>query len=549
MSIEGSDKTRILNMGRIIKILLTTTLIAISVFVFAQDKIVNILSFGANPDGKTLNTISIQKAIDRMHLSGGGRVVIPIGKFVTGPIEMKSGIELHLSKGAVLLGSSNRFDYGKGPAQPLIHADHASNISITGRGEIDGRGVELVKEIYKLLEAGKLDDRDWKRKRPEESNRPKMLMFSSCENITVKGITIKNGSGWIQDYVRCNNLIIDSIVVNSVAYWNNDGIDITNSKNVSITNCDVNAADDAICLKSELRDSCVNVFVANCRLRSSANALKLGTSSHGGFRNIIVRDIAVYDTYRSAIALEAVDGGFLEQVDVKNIRALNTGNAIFIKLGHRNNDDRYSVVRNIRISDMYVEVPLSKPDKSYAYEGPLLRYPAGWKPSSTNSHESISPWNHTLIDSTAIIYKHNVFPSSISGLPGHPVQNISLHNIEIVYEGGADSSVNYFPLNEFSKITEAEKSYPEFSMFGELPCWGMYLRHAENIQFSNVTIRSRKPDFRIACLFDDVKGLSLERLAIPSYSRLPLIFMNNVTDTSFRSLQLPVDINKAITAQ
>ncbi|RXK57742.1 glycoside hydrolase family 28 [Lacibacter luteus] len=533
------------------KIVFITAMLLVVEFVFCQQKEFLITAFAAKADGRTNNAKFIQAAIDKAAAAGGGKVIVSRGKFVTGPLVLKSGVELHLQQGAVLLGSTSRMDYGKEAAQALISAVNQNNIAITGKGEIDGRGAELVEDVYRLLKAGKITDAEWKTKRPTEHNRPKLLLFELCNNIRVTGVTIKNGSGWVQDYIRCNNLIIDSITVNSVSYWNNDGIDISNSKNVTITNCYVNAADDAVCLKSDGKepDSCVNVYIANCKLRSSANAVKFGTSSKGGFRNIVVKNIEVSDTYRSAIALEAVDGGFLENVEVQHIKAINTGNAIFIKLGHRNKDARYSVVRNIHIKDMYVEVPATKPDKGYNMEGPLLRYPPGVFPAKPGEAQSVSPWNHTLNDSTAIIYKHNVFPSSISGLPGHDVESVTLENIEIVYEGGADKQRAYFPWQSLTKITEAETAYPEFSMFGELPAWGLYVRHAKNIQLKNVTLRYKEEDFRVPCIFDDVKELQIQQLTIPQSKEMPVLLLNNVKGYSFKELRLPKPESEAIIVQ
>lgn len=533
------------------KIVLFAALIFTAQIVFAQQKEFIITAFAAKADGKTNNAKFIQAAINKAAAAGGGKVVVPKGKFVTGPIVLKSGVELHLQQGAVLLGSTNRLDYGNGTAQALISAAAQTNISITGTGEIDGRGAELVEDVYRLLRAGKITDPDWKTKRPTEFNRPKLLLFELCNNVRVTGVTIKNGSGWIQDYIRCNNVVIDGITVNSTSYWNNDGIDITNSKNVSITNCYVNAADDAVCLKSEGKelDSCVNIYIANCKLRSSANAVKFGTASKGGFRNVVVKNIEVWDTYRSAIALEAVDGGFLENVEVQNVKATNTGNTIFIKLGHRNKDARYSIVRNIHIKDMYVEVPATKPDKGYNMEGPLLRYPPGVVPAKSGEVQSVSPWNHTLNDSTAIIYQHNIFPSSISGLPGHDVEDITLENIEIVYEGGADKQRAYFPWQALTKITEAETAYPEFSMFGELPAWGLYVRHAKNIRLQNVTLRCKQEDFRVPLIFDDVRDLQIEKLHVPASKEVPVLLLNQVKGYSFKELRLPKPENEAIIVQ
>lgn len=530
------------------KAIFVAVLLAVSSFVQSQQTFL-ITSFGAKGDGKTMNTAAIQKAVDAA-AQKGGRVVLTTGKFVTGPVELKGGVELHLEGGAALLGTTNRLDYGGEVAKPLLYAKEASGVSITGSGTIDGRGAEVVENLLQQLKAGRLHDDQWLVKRPGESHRPQLLFFDRCKNINIQGITIRNGSGWVQSYLRCDGVTIDSITVESVAYWNNDGIDIVNSKNVAITNCRINAADDAICLKSDgaVRDSCVNIYVANCRLRSSASAFKIGTGSSGGFRNIKVEGLTVYDTYRSAVALEAVDGGFLEDVDISNVKALNTGNAVFIRLGHRNKDGNYSRVRNVAIANVYAEVPAGKPDKGYPMEGPGLKYPTGMKPAK-NAWVSVSPWNHSGKDSTAIPYPHNVFPSSITGLPGHPVENISLENIEIVFAGGGDSSLAFFPADSLEKITEAEASYPEFSMFGELPAWGFYVRHADGLVMKNVTIRNKKEDYRTAAIFDDVQRLVLNNVRVPTGNALPVIILNKVGRPSLENIELPVNNAKAIKTQ
>ncbi|MGG9963215.1 glycoside hydrolase family 28 protein [Ferruginibacter sp. SUN106] len=497
--------------------------------VLAQKTNFVITAFGAKGDSTTVNTIAIQNAIDEAAKAGGGKVIITKGKFVTGVIYLKSGVELQLQKDAFLFGSTNRLDYGTGSASALIVADRQQHIAITGQGTIDGRGYEVVKSLVPQLANGTIEDKQWRSKAPEERNRPKIITFIECRDIKIKGITIKNGASWIQEYRRCNKIVIDKVTVLSNEYWNNDGIDINNSKNVSITNCDINVADDAICIKSEgeVVDSCENIYVAHCKLRSSANAFKIGTGSRGGFRNIKVRDLTIYDTYRSAIAIETVDGAFLENVDIKNINAKNTGNAIFIRLGHRNKDTVYSSAKNIRIENVYVQIPAGKPDKGYNMEGPLLKYPPTFKPV-TGLVQSVSPWNNSSKDSTAVPYLHNVFPSSITGLPNHQVQNVSIKNIEIVYETIADKTVNYLPLNSFRIITEAEKDYPEFSMFGELPVWGFYARHVIGLTMKKITVKMKGKDFRTAFLFNEVKKLVVEKIKAEGDTMKPDIFYNEV---------------------
>jgi hypothetical protein len=465
-----------------------------------------VIAFGASGDGRTLNTSCIQKAIDKASAAGGGKVIIPKGQFVTGVIYLKNNVELHLQQDARLLATTSRLQYGSGQAESLITANGQHSITISGKGEIDGRGREVVKDLLQLLQKGILQDGQWKVKRPTENNRPGIIKFSKCSNILVKGVTIKNSAGWVQTYSNCDNLVIDSLTVNSTEYWNNDGIDIVNSKNVSISNCYVDAADDAICLKSEGEPGiCENVRVANCRLRSSASAFKIGTGSRGGFRNIVVRNLSIFDTYRSAIALEAVDGGFIENVDVHNVQATNTGNAIFIRLGHRNTDSLYSTIKKVLIAGVQVKVPAGKPDIGYPVEGPLLKFP------------------------------HNVFPASIVGLPGHDIENVELKNITVNYEGGGSKSKAYISSDSLHTVPENPSAYPEFSMFGELPAWGLYVRHAKDIRLTGVQLVLQQPDYRPAFIFDDVKELVVDTVAIPfcnTYRDYPPILFQRLTPDS-----------------
>jgi parallel beta-helix repeat protein len=474
--------------------------------VYSQRKIFNILSFGAIGDGKTMNTSEIQKTIDAASSAGGGQVLVPEGKYVTGVIHLKSNVDLHLTKGSILYGSARRADYGPVNASALITATGQHNISITGRGIIDGQGEELLRDIYVMLNAGTLSDLEWKtfnpwhQMRPEERNRPKILQILNCDSVIVKGVTLKNGLCWIQDYRNSSNIIIDSIAVESNTFWNNDGIDLTDCINARITNCSINSDDDGICLKSSDRNRlCQNIFVSNCTVRASASAIKLGTASWGGFKKIQISDIKVFDTYRSVIAIECVDGGIVEDVDVRNIKATNTGNAIFIRLGHRNKDSVISSLHNIYISNISVEIPKEKPDKGYPMEGPLLEYP------------------------------HNIFPSSITGIPGHPVKDVTLENIDLVYQGGADKSVACFPVDSLTKVPERESEYPEFSMFGELPASGFYVRHVEGLQMKNIRISYREDDFRPVFVFDDVSNLMLNLITILKANNNSPIIFNNVT--------------------
>ncbi len=502
----------------------------------AQHQTSNILNYGASPEGITSSTVAIQQAINDMEAVGGGTVIIPTGKFLTGVIYLKHNTGLYLDSGAVLLGSTNRDDYGASKkAKALIMASGVKNIFIKGAGIIDAGGTELMQDIFKKLRSGQLQDDQWKEaggkliRRPAENNRPHIIDFKNCEGITIKNVHLQNGSCWIQQYSNCNNIVIDSMQVTSNSFWNNDGLDLVDCKNAVVSNCNINCADDGICLKSENAEKgCDSISIVNCRIRSSANAVKLGTSSLGGFRNIVIKDIEVYDTYRSAIAIEAVDGGKADGIEVANINAVNTGNAIFIRLGHRNKNNRYSTLKNVHISHVKVQVPAGKADKGYPMEGPLLKYPPDYNFKAKDKLQSISPWNDSSVDSNAVRYRHNVFPSSITGIPGHPVENVTIENVEIIYRTIADKNINYFPLDSFKLITEAEKAYPEFSMFGELPVWGFYIRHVDGLSMKNISLRMKGRDFRTALLFNDVKNFSLHKIKATGKFGKPVIFYNDV---------------------
>ena len=491
--------------------------------VFSQNKVFDITKFGAVGDGTTNNTPFIQKAIDSAAAHEGGRVLVPAGKFVTGVIQLRSGVELHVSANASLLGSTKRSDYGTVRASALIVADNQHHISITGTGTIDGRGREVVADVDRMLKEGTLQDPQWQtvnpwgQKRSAEFNRPHLLTFKNCDQVTITGVLFKDAACWVQTYRECTNLIIDSIRVLSTAYYNNDGIDIDDCRNVKITRCNVNADDDGICLKSHNANTfCENIEISDCVVRSSASALKFGTASHGGFKHVRVSNIKIYDTYRSAIALESVDGGTLEDVTIENIKATNTGNAIFIRLGHRKKEAAIGKVRNIKITNVKVEVPAGKPDKGYEMEGPEVTYP------------------------------HNVFPASITGLPGYPVENVILENISITYLGGGNRQVAYFGLDSLQKVPENEGDYPEFSMFGELPCWGLYVRHATGIQLKNIKLQYKKDDFRPALIFDDVQQLQVQGLQIPTAKSIPVIVLKDVPAPQLNTMKLPFENSKAV---
>lgn len=269
------------------------------------------------------------------------------------------------------------------------------------------------------------------------------------------------------------------------AYWNNDGIDLSDCRHVLVSDCKVNAADDGICLKSyDAHGGCEDVTIRNCEVRSSASAVKFGTASWGAFRRIHVADLSVFDTFRSAIAIESVDGATVDSVTVEHVRAFNTGNPLFIRLGHRAGS-LVGTINHITVRDLVCEVPFGRPDIDYDLRGP------------------------------EVDFLHNPFPASICGIPGHPVSNVTIEDATLVFPGRATKSMAYMPLWRAHDVPERVDQYPEFSMFGELPAWGLYLRHVTGLTLSNVSLSRRADDFRPAFVLEDVSTVTWNAVKVP----------------------------------
>ncbi len=465
------------------KIILFSFLFLFALKLLAKDY--RIADFGAKADGVTVNTSTIQKAIDYINENGGGRLIFDAGNWVTGSIYLKSNVTLHLEYGATILGSTNPFDYVKDKKigwMSMIFAVNQENIGITGKGTINGRGFTTANNMVNYIERGIYID-PLKLDRPNETNRPQNIYFRECKNVKINDITLRDPASWNQTYDQCINLYVDGITVDSKSYWNNDGIDVVDCDGVVIKNSYFDAADDVICFKSHSAEHiCQNVVVDNCVGRSSANGLKFGTVSRGGFRNFKVTNLTIFDTFRSAITFAAVDGGEISNIVVDGVRSINTGNVIYLRIGDRWSKGKKPFMKDITISNVYAEVPFGKPDAGYNYEGPVEDLP------------------------------RNISPASIVGLPDYKIQNVRLKNIEIVYPGAGNPLYAKRGLTsaDLDSIPEMRTAYPEFSQFKELPAWGFYIRHAQGITFENVKLIAQKKDYRPAIVMDDVQGATFK---------------------------------------
>lgn len=455
--------------------------------------IFNIRGYGAIGDGVTMDTEAIQKAIDSCSESGGGTVWIPTGRFVIGTVQIKSNVTLSLDYGAELLGSQNMDDYPidnlrparEGNSECLLYAVDATNIRFEGLGVIDGRGTPEA--FPKKAGPGGKD------------NRPRLIRFENCQNLTFSGLTYKNPAFWGIQLVDCNDVHFTGVTVRMRNnHSNNDGLDIDGCENVLIENCDIVSGDDAICLKSSQRP-CRNIVVRDCIASSATAAVKFGTSSHGGFIDIDISNCYFYDCPMGTIKLLSVDGGRLENVSISRIVMEDVGSPLFIRLGNRgrsytNNTNTGSnegsdakpegtgvgSIKNIRISDVVAKVKYL-----------------------TREEADRSPYAVLKLDDTPELtdkQKAMGGPIMITGIPGYLVEDVVLENFEISHPGlGTEADAN-------REVPEDIAGYPEQFFFGPLPAWGAYIRHARNIEFKNVTMTTRAPDAREKFVLDDVEG-------------------------------------------
>jgi len=424
----------------------------------ASEQLYDVRDYGAKADGKTLSTESIQKAIDECSKAGGGTVYLPPGTFLSGTIYFKTGVTLKLAAGCTLLGSAELKDYP--PTVPalrsytdnytdksLIYGENVERIGITGDGVIDGQGASF-KGPYKV--------------------RPYMIRFIECRNVTVKDVTIRNSPMWVQHYLACDDVRIAGITVRSLVNANNDGIDIDSCRRVVISDCNIESGDDAIVLKSTSARICVDVAITNCVLSTRCNAVKMGTESNGGFQNIAITNCVIYNTRLAGVALEIVDGGTMDRVVVSNITMNKVGAPIFVRLGNRARPfkenmetPRMGVMRNITISN---------------------------------------------IEATGA----NPTGCAISGLPDAAIENVTLSNVRLSFEGGGTKA------DAARAIPEKPTDYPEYAMFGKLPAYGFYCRHVRGLRLLNVQLQSAKPDQRHAVVLEDVEDALVDCLDAPS---------------------------------
>jgi len=458
--------------------------------------------YGAKGDGVTKDTTALQSAINAASVSGGGVVVLPPGKYLSGTIHLKSHVTLRITSGAILIASAHDadFDSYEMPPPGSLSAKTATwaFINVINRPIGSRLRPDLLRRTiddpdttyshYALILGDGISDVTIEGAGIIDGNRasrggPKLIAFKYCQHVRVQGLTLRNAPSYNISLSGTEDADFDDLrIVNGYA----DGIDPDNSRYVHITNCYIDTADDAICAKASLalghRLATVGLIVSDCVLRTSRNAFKFGTESEGDFLDVTVsncqilrRDSGPFPI--SGVALESVDGGTVDGVMISNVLMRDVRTPIFLRLGDRGRGmavKRPGAIRNITISD--------------------------------------------------IIATGAVRAVLMTGLPGFPITSVTLSNINLIEAGGARPAALDVP--------ELAEAYPEPEIFGGLPAYSLYGRHVDRLILSNLLARFEKTDMRPAIVFEDVKDLDIHGVHADAASGVKSVMLHNVTAAS-----------------
>lgn len=347
----------------------------------------NIEAYGAIADGVTNNAEAIQKAIDEASVRGG-RVVVPAGEFLSGTLVLKSNVDLHLEKGAVLISSLKEediLDFAKlfdddnactgWDGGCFLFACHAENVTISGEGVIYGQGDKVFIDDNADMGAHECPLQ-------VTAFRPRTTFLEDVENLTIRDITIKDAAFWTLHMAGCRHVLVKDIrILNDVRGANNDGIDPDCCQDVIISNCLVKTGDDAIVIKTTKPMAAryggsENIVISNCVLYSHDSGLKIGTETHGPIRNIMLSDCVIRDCSRG-VGIWVRDGALIEDIHIHHVTGnvlkyadgvpeirpsmwWGNGEPVFIDATYRNAKHQYpGKIRNITFDHIYMKAESS----------------------------------------------------------------------------------------------------------------------------------------------------------------------------------------------
>ena len=461
----------------------------------------DVTAYGAKGDGTTKDTAAIQRAIDACAVAGGGEVILPKGRFLSGSLVLKDNVCFVVTPEAILLGSTAMDDY---PNRRLISATDATGIGIRGGGTIDGQGESF-----------------WER-RPEPYagpawrgtaqfayralRRPSFLHFLRCRGVTVRDLRLTNSPSWTLHVQRCTGVLAERVTIRNPLYGpNTDGIDINSCIDVKVVDCDIVTGDDGVVLKSTEPGHdhpSRHIEVTGCRIWSACNALKIGTETHDSFEDITFRNCHLYsdsdvpqERALSGVAIESVDGSHLTGITVADLTMDHVRAPLFVRLGHR-----------------------------------------GGNSPGTRQVEPRVPGRIAGVVIRNLKAERALFESSITGIPGHPVEDVRLENVSLTCEGGGLAEWITDRVPDETVIGR----YPEAQMFGRLPAYGLYCRHVRGLALTDVSVRCLATDARPMLVCDDVADLVLTRVnSATAPTGAPVVWFPGVRNATVRGCVAP----------
>lgn len=427
----------------------------------------NVLDYGAEADGITLDTKAVQAAIDACTLNGGGKVLIPSGKKVLiGTIYLKDFVTLHIENGAVLLGSANYDDYTTDTHKNmyknephmdrcLIFAKDARSVAIEGYGTIDGNG---HRENF-------------------DKGRPMLIRFLNCRDIHLNDITLINPAAWTSAWLYCDNISVNGINIISRVNNNGDGLDFDGCTNVRVVNSNFDNSDDSICLQASRPDRpCKNITISNCHFSTKWGGMRIGLLSRGNIESIAVTNCTFKDIQDSGLKIQQGEGGEMKNMVFSNLVMENVPRPVFMTFAPQR--------ANVDTPEHELE--------------PLNRMHG-------------FTFSNIVVDNSQLDKNSAFF---LTGFPGNYIEDVVIKDVQFTVSGGAGmEDAEKTEVNEYTQ--EILKGWwPEFSLVGTLPASGIFARHLDGLVVDNFNLTVVDTDLRNPVVLHDVKHAEINQVRL-----------------------------------
>lgn len=455
----------------------------------------NVRDFGAKGDGRTLDTVAVQAAIDACSRDRGGTVLVPAGVFVIGTIEMKSNVTLHIAHSGKLLGSADGKQYHAAEAIPLsgdstlgdgnvglIFAVDAENIVIEGQGTIDGQGAQFLSPSRGVMPPAGISG----------SHRPYHLLFHRCKNITVRDIFLFQSAFHSVRIIQSRYVQLERLHIYNRTNRNNDGFHFISCQNVHVSNCDVECQDDACALFG----SCKFVTVANCSFSTRWSVFRFGG---GEAENITVSNCLIYNTFGCPIKLRCGPGSRFENISFSNLIMRDVTGPISIGLGPQPRRPAQTPAANITETNTSA-TQRQKPGivRNISFNG--IRASVA-KPVQLSDVPFVSAYNPGEIFSCI----------TLNGMDEGVLENISFHDVHVTFPGGGSA--------EHAAVRDVPKIAGEYYEMGIPPAYALFARNVRGLTLHNVRFEVATDELRPAAVFDHVTDAAINGFSLQGNER------------------------------